>query len=69
MAELFHECGVAAIYHFPTPDGKASSLAPKQGSQAASRLIPRLLLDMQNRGPLAAGMSVYHPGGKLLVET
>ncbi len=69
MAELFHECGVAAIYHFSTPDGKPSTLAPKQGSQAASRLIPRLLLDMQNRGQLAAGMSVYHPGGKLLVET
>jgi amidophosphoribosyltransferase len=69
MAELFHECGVAAIYHFSTPGGKASSLAPKQGSQAASRLIPRLLLDMQNRGQLAAGMSVYHPGGTQLVDT
>ena len=69
MAELFHECGVAAIYHFPTPDGKPSSLAPKQGIPAASRLIPRLLLDIQNRGQLAAGMSVYAPGRTLLVDT
>ncbi len=69
MAELYHECGVAAIYHFASPDGKASSLAPKQGSRAASRLIPRLLLDIQNRGQLAAGMSVYHPDRTLLVDT
>lgn len=61
MAELFHECGVAAIYHLPTPDGKPSPLAPKQGEQAVSRLIPRMLLDIQNRGQLAAGMSVYAP--------
>ncbi len=67
MAELFHECGVAAIYHLPT--GKVSSLAPMQGSQATSRLIPRLLLDIQNRGQLAAGMSVYQPGRTHLVET
>lgn len=69
MAELYHECGVAAIYHFPRPDGKTCSLAPKQGIQAASRLIPRLLLDIQNRGQLAAGMSVYNPNQTLLVDT
>ncbi|MFO1005177.1 MAG: amidophosphoribosyltransferase [Planctomycetaceae bacterium] len=67
MAELYHECGVAAIYHFPT--ATPSSLAPKQGSQASSRLIPRLLLDIQNRGQLAAGMSVYQPDRTLLVDT
>lgn len=69
MAELFHECGVAAIYHLPTANGKVSSLAPKQGAAASSRLIPRLLLDIQNRGQLAAGMSVYAPGRTLLVDT
>jgi len=69
MAELYHECGVAAIYHFPTAAGKPSSLAPMQGIQASSRLIPRLLLDIQNRGQLAAGMSVYHPDRTLLVDT
>ena len=69
MAELFHECGVAAIYHLGTAEGKDSSLAPKQGGQAASRLIPRMLLDIQNRGQLAAGMSVYAPGRTLLVDT
>lgn len=67
MADLFHECGVAAIYHLPT--GKVSSLAPKQGGDVSSRLIPRLLLDIQNRGQLAAGMSVYRTSGSNLVET
>ncbi|RLS54626.1 MAG: amidophosphoribosyltransferase [Planctomycetota bacterium] len=67
MAELFHECGIAAIYHLA--QDKASSLAPKLGPNASSRLMPRLLLDIQNRGQLAAGMSVHLPGASNLVET
>ncbi|MBX3442778.1 MAG: amidophosphoribosyltransferase [Planctomyces sp.] len=66
MADLFHECGVAAIYHLP---GDESSLAPLQGRNAVSRLIPRLLLDIQNRGQLAAGMSSYSPDRNQLVDT
>lgn len=48
---------------------KVEYARPKQGIHAASRLIPRLLLDIQNRGQLAAGMSVYQPGRTLLVDT
>lgn len=59
MSELHHECGVAAIYHLP---GKpASKLAPGQDPDQTSTLIPRMLLDMQNRGQLSAGISRYHP--------
>ena len=36
---------------------------------AASRLIPRMLLDMQNRGQLAAGMTSYNPRRDALLET
>ena len=64
MADLFHECGVAAIYHLP---GETSSLAPLHGRNAVSRLIPRLLLDIQNRGQLAAGMTSYHPDRNQLI--
>jgi len=49
MSELFHECGIAAIYHLP---GQGESpLAPRKGGgEAISRLMPRLLLEIQNRG-------------------
>jgi amidophosphoribosyltransferase len=66
MAELFHECGIAAIYHLP---GETSSLAPIQGRNAVSRLIPRLLLDIQNRGQLAAGLSSFNPERNQLIDT
>ena len=42
MSELFHECGVAAIYHLPGRE--PSPLCPEQGPGEVSRLIPRMLL-------------------------
>jgi len=67
MSELFHECGVAAIYHLRHPE--TSRLAPKQGQDDASRLIPGLLLDIQNRGQLAAGMTTFNPNRAQLIDT
>lgn len=61
MSELHHECGVAAIYHLP--NHPTSELSPG-GADQASSLIPRMLLDMQNRGQLSAGISRYHPTPK-----
>lgn len=66
MADLYHECGIAAIYHLP---GETSRLAPKQGASQVSRHMSRLLLEMQNRGQLAAGMTVYRPAHPQLLET
>lgn len=69
MSELYHECGVAAIYQLPgdTP----SPLCPDSNPNHASRLIPRMLLDMQNRGQLSAGISRYHenPQNGQLIDT
>ena len=46
-----------------------SSLAPIAGDRnSVARLVPRMLLDMQNRGQLAAGMTSYHPGRSALLE-
>jgi len=59
MSEIHHECGVAAIYHFN--NRKPSPLCPEQGPSEVARLMPRMLLDIQNRGQLAAGMSAYEP--------
>lgn len=68
MDELHHECGVAAIYHLQSPT--RSSLAPVTGGQEeVSRLMPRVLLDLQNRGQLAAGMTTYNPQRDKLLDT
>ncbi len=67
MSDLFHECGVAAIYHL---GGRGKSpLCPEQGPEEVSRLIPRMLLDIQNRGQLSAGMTSYNPHRKQLIDT
>jgi amidophosphoribosyltransferase len=68
MDELHHECGVAAIYHLDSPT--RSSLAPVTGGpEEVSRLMPRVLLDLQNRGQLAAGMTTYNPHRDKLLDT
>ena len=67
MSELHHECGIAAIYHLA--GGARSPLCPPQGPEEISRLIPRMLLDIQNRGQLSAGMTTYRPDRQQLLET
>jgi amidophosphoribosyltransferase len=67
MSDLHHECGLAAIYHLP--GAGASPLCPEQGPGEISRLMPRMLLDIQNRGQLSAGMTTYDPQRRLLLET
>src|SRR5205823_12933940 len=68
MDELHHECGIAAIYHLHSPT--RSSLAPVTGGQEeVSRLMPRVLLDLQNRGQLAAGFTTYNPQRDQLLDT
>ncbi|HEY2883325.1 MAG TPA: amidophosphoribosyltransferase, partial [Pirellulales bacterium] len=67
MSELHHECGLAAVYHLPSPTH--SPLCPVQGQAEVSRLIPRMLLDIQNRGQLSAGMTSFNPDRKQLLDT
>ena len=67
MSELHDECGVAAVYHLP---GRGESpLCTRQGPEHVSRLMPRMLLDVQNRGQLSARMTTYNPGRKQLIDT
>lgn len=67
MEVLQHECGIAAIYHLhgPTQSPLLQTIPPG----AASRLMPRLLLDLQNRGQLAAGFSTYNPHRGEILDT
>ncbi len=67
MSELNHECGVAAIYHLPSLE--PSHLCTEHGPLEVSRLLPRMLQDIQNRGQLAAGMTTYNPNRPYLLDT
>lgn len=67
MADLYHECGIAAVYHLP--ERGVSRLAIDENPEKTARHIPRLLLEIQNRGQLAAGMSSFHPGRSELLHT
>jgi amidophosphoribosyltransferase len=67
MSEIRDECGVAAIYHLPQLG--TSPLCPPQGPDEVSRLMPRMLLDIQNRGQLSTGMTTYRPDRNQLIDT
>lgn len=67
MAELKHSCGIAAIYHLAGE--QASRLAPTEGPGEISRLMPRMLLDIQNRGQLAAGVTTFRAGRRQIIDT
>lgn len=67
MAELHHECGVAAVYHLP--NAGVSPLVPCSDPECTSQLMVQLLLDIQNRGQLAAGMTTYNPQRNQLIDT
>jgi len=67
--ELHHECGVAALYWLDAkaaPGGPASR-AVLDGDVTA--WMPSMLLDLQNRGQLAAGLSSFRPGRAQLLDT
>jgi amidophosphoribosyltransferase len=67
MDELQHECGIAAICHLGG-DGR-SPLAPVGSEDEISRLMPRILLDLQNRGQLAAGFTTFNPRREQILAT
>jgi len=67
MEDLQHECGVAALYHLPGP--KVSSLVPNGNPNNVTQLMPRMLIDLQNRGQLAAGMTSYDADRDMILNT
>ncbi len=67
MDELQHECGIAAVYHLDS--GPVSDLLPSPDLSSTSRLVPHMLLDMQNRGQLAAGITTFKPGRSQIIDT
>lgn len=67
MAEVFHECGIAAVYCLPGES--VSPLVPGAEPDKAAWLIPRMLLDIQNRGQLAAGITSFCRDRDQLIDT
>ena len=65
MSEIHDECGVVAIYHLPGKERSSLCSDPEE----VSRLLPRMLLDVQNRGQLAAGFTTFNPHRNQLIDT
>ena len=63
MDEARHECGIAAIYDL---SGRSRE---SQGETKILRQITRMLLDMQTRGQLAAGVTTFNPDRSLVLQT
>jgi amidophosphoribosyltransferase len=55
--DLHHFCGLAAVYHLA--HAPLSPIVPGDHMSSATLLIPRMLLDVQNRGQLAAGITSF----------
>ncbi len=61
MPETLHEeCGIVAVYQLDQSTAKPVNVA---------KYIPDILLDIQNRGQLSAGLSSYNPKRDRLLQT
>jgi len=67
--DLRHECGVAAVYWLDKSVAKAGPASRAVQNGNVTPLMPGLLLDLQNRGQLAAGISRYDPNHEQLLRT
>ena len=67
--DIGHECGVAALYWLDRPMGQEGAASQMVRDGNVAPLMPRMLLDLQNRGQLAAGMSTYSENRPNLIST
>ncbi|MDY6914313.1 MAG: amidophosphoribosyltransferase [Planctomycetota bacterium] len=67
--ELHHECGIVALYWLGRSAGKSGLASRAVHDENVAALMPRMLLDVQNRGQLAAGMSSYDPSRPQIIDT
>ncbi len=65
---LHHECGIAALYWLDAEAGAATEDQHPCNGEVV-QLMPSMLLDLQNRGQLAAGMSSYNPDRDQILDT
>ena len=67
--ELHHECGVAALCWLGKAVARAGPASKTVRNADVAALVPSMLLDLQNRGQLAAGLSSYEPKRAQLLDT
>ncbi|MBN1556364.1 MAG: amidophosphoribosyltransferase [Phycisphaerae bacterium] len=67
--ELQHECGIAALYWLDAPVGRNGAASKLIRNGDVTPLMPTMLLNLQNRGQLAAGISRYQPGHQQILDT
>lgn len=65
--DIHHECGVAALYWLDKAMGNGEPMATSR--KQVAELMPGMLLDLQNRGQLAAGFSTYNPDRAQIIDT
>ena len=67
--QLNHECAVAALYWLDKPVGRSGAASRGVRDGNVTPLMPGILLDLQNRGQLAAGISSYDPRRAQVLDT
>lgn len=67
--ELKHECGVAALYWMGESHGPNGQAGRSVHNDDVVALMPSMLLDIQNRGQLAAGFSSYNADRSQILDT
>ncbi|MCY2930237.1 MAG: amidophosphoribosyltransferase [Planctomycetota bacterium] len=67
--DLHHECGIAAMYWLSRPAAPSGPAEQSVVDGNVVALMPQILLDLQNRGQLAAGLSSFNPARVQLIDT
>ena len=67
--DIHHECGVAALYWLAETYCRGGRASKAIGKGDVTALMPGVLLDLQNRGQLAAGLSSFNPARSQVLDT
>ncbi len=67
--ELHHECGIAAAYWLNEPVGRGGNASKLVVNDDVTPLMPTMLLNLQNRGQLAAGISSFNAQRQQILDT
>ncbi len=67
--DIHHECGVAALYLLDKAHGRGGQASKSASNGEVAKLMPTMLLNLQNRGQLAAGLSSFNPDRQQILDT
>lgn len=67
--ELHHECGIAAMCSLAKSVARGGPASEAAADGDVVKMMPSILLDLQNRGQLAAGISSYNPDRLQILDT